>query len=120
MYGASRPAGRGKVDTLGAPGRSVGRHDSYVNVAEQFYNSIFDIHVKGVLYKARQSLPLLPEGASIILNSSNRLSIAFSFDVGALGSARSATVPPNRWSFNKVSGNLRMWWEVSCAMHLVE
>jgi hypothetical protein len=39
-------------------------------VAEQFYDSIFDIHGKGVLYTARQSFPLLPKGASIILNLS--------------------------------------------------
>jgi hypothetical protein len=70
VYGASRRAGRGKVDPLGAPGRSVRRHDAYVNVAEQFYDSIFDIHGKGVLYTARQSFPLLPKGASIILNLS--------------------------------------------------
>ena len=44
------------------------RHDVYV--AEQFYDSIFDIHVKGVLYTARQSRPLRPKGASIILNLS--------------------------------------------------
>lgn len=70
MYGASRRAGRGKVDALGALGRSVRRHDAYVNVAEEFYDSIFDIHVKGVLDAARRSLPPLPKGATIILNLS--------------------------------------------------
>ncbi len=39
-------------------------------ITEEFYNSIFDIKVKGLLFTVQKALPLLPDGASIILNSS--------------------------------------------------
>jgi len=39
-------------------------------ITEEFYNSIFDINVKGLLFTVQKALPLLPDGASIILNSS--------------------------------------------------
>ena len=34
------------------------------------YDSIFDINVKGLLFTVQKALPLLPDGASIILNAS--------------------------------------------------
>src|SRR5437762_13660179 len=34
------------------------------------YDSIFDINVKGLLFPVQKALPLLPDGASIILNAS--------------------------------------------------
>jgi NAD(P)-dependent dehydrogenase (short-subunit alcohol dehydrogenase family) len=34
------------------------------------YDEIFDINVKGLLFTVQKALPLLPEGASIILSSS--------------------------------------------------
>jgi NAD(P)-dependent dehydrogenase (short-subunit alcohol dehydrogenase family) len=39
-------------------------------ITEDFYDSIFNINVKGVLFTVQKALPLLPDGASIILNSS--------------------------------------------------
>jgi NAD(P)-dependent dehydrogenase (short-subunit alcohol dehydrogenase family) len=39
-------------------------------VTEELYDSIFDINVKGVLFTVQKALPLLPDGASIILNAS--------------------------------------------------
>jgi NAD(P)-dependent dehydrogenase (short-subunit alcohol dehydrogenase family) len=38
--------------------------------AEEFIDSIFDINVKGLLFTVQMALPLLPDGASIILNAS--------------------------------------------------
>jgi NAD(P)-dependent dehydrogenase (short-subunit alcohol dehydrogenase family) len=40
------------------------------NSAEEFYDSIFNINVKGLLFTVQKALPLLPDGASIILNAS--------------------------------------------------
>src|SRR5215471_12569591 len=39
-------------------------------ITEDFYDSIFNTNVKGVLFTVQKALPLLPDGASIVLNSS--------------------------------------------------
>jgi NAD(P)-dependent dehydrogenase (short-subunit alcohol dehydrogenase family) len=39
-------------------------------ITEELYDTIFDINVKGVLFTVQKALPLMPDGASIILNSS--------------------------------------------------
>ena len=39
-------------------------------ITEEDYDSSFNINVKGVLFTVQKALPLMPEGASIILNAS--------------------------------------------------
>src|SRR6478736_641219 len=39
-------------------------------ITEEHYDSIFNINVKGVLFTVQKALPLVPDGASIILNAS--------------------------------------------------
>jgi NAD(P)-dependent dehydrogenase (short-subunit alcohol dehydrogenase family) len=39
-------------------------------ITEEHYDSLFNIHVKGLLFTVQKALPLLPDGASIILNAS--------------------------------------------------
>ena len=39
-------------------------------ISEDFFDSIFDTNVKGVVFTVQKALPLLPDGASIILNAS--------------------------------------------------
>jgi NAD(P)-dependent dehydrogenase (short-subunit alcohol dehydrogenase family) len=39
-------------------------------ITEELYNTTFNINVKGVLFTVQKALPLMPDGASIILNSS--------------------------------------------------
>src|SRR3984893_12190063 len=39
-------------------------------ITEEHYDSVFNSNVKGVLFTVQKALPLLPEGASIILNAS--------------------------------------------------
>jgi NAD(P)-dependent dehydrogenase (short-subunit alcohol dehydrogenase family) len=39
-------------------------------ITEEHYHSLFDSNVKGVLFTVQTALPLLPDGASIILNAS--------------------------------------------------
>ena len=46
------------------------------SITEELYDSIFDINVKGVLFTVQKALPLLPDGASIILNASIAASTA--------------------------------------------
>jgi NAD(P)-dependent dehydrogenase (short-subunit alcohol dehydrogenase family) len=39
-------------------------------ITEEIYDSIFAINVRGLLFTVQKALPLLPDGASIILNAS--------------------------------------------------
>src|SRR5713226_7473539 len=39
-------------------------------ITEEHYDSTFNINVKGVLFTVQKALPVMPEGASIILNAS--------------------------------------------------
>ena len=39
-------------------------------ITEEHYDSIFNINVKGLLFTVQKALPLLPDGASIILSAS--------------------------------------------------
>ena len=39
-------------------------------ITEELYDSIFSINVKGLLFTVQKALPLLPDGASIVLNAS--------------------------------------------------
>ncbi|MBD2527730.1 SDR family oxidoreductase, partial [Nostoc sp. FACHB-133] len=50
-------AGGGQIAPLGA-------------ITEEHFNKTFNINVKGLLFTVQKALPLLPEGASIILNAS--------------------------------------------------
>jgi NAD(P)-dependent dehydrogenase (short-subunit alcohol dehydrogenase family) len=39
-------------------------------ITEELYNSIFDINVKGLLFTVQKALPLMPDGAAIVLCAS--------------------------------------------------
>ena len=39
-------------------------------ITEEFYDSIFDVNVKGLLFTVQKALPLMREGGSIIVNAS--------------------------------------------------
>src|SRR5712664_2107379 len=45
-------------------------------ITEEHYDALFDSNVKGLLFTAQKALPLLPDGASIILNASTAASKA--------------------------------------------
>src|SRR5438034_7037899 len=45
-------------------------------ITEEHYDALFDSNVKGVLFTVQKALPLLPDGASIILNASTAASKA--------------------------------------------
>src|SRR5947208_3583590 len=48
----------------------VARYAPFGTITEEHYDSIFNINVKGLLFTVQKALPLLPDGASIILNAS--------------------------------------------------
>jgi NAD(P)-dependent dehydrogenase (short-subunit alcohol dehydrogenase family) len=60
---------KGKLDVVFA-NAGVAKYAPLGKITEEFFDSIFDINVKGVLFTVQKTLPLLADGASIILNAS--------------------------------------------------
>jgi len=48
----------------------IAKYAPFGTITEEFYDSIFNINVKGLLFTMQKALPLLPDGGSIILNAS--------------------------------------------------
>jgi NAD(P)-dependent dehydrogenase (short-subunit alcohol dehydrogenase family) len=76
---------KGKLDIVFA-NAGIAKFATLGTITEEHYNPIFNINVKGLLFTVQKALPLLPDGASIILNAS----IAASKGLGA-NSVYSAT-----------------------------
>jgi NAD(P)-dependent dehydrogenase (short-subunit alcohol dehydrogenase family) len=60
---------KGKLDIVFA-NAGVARYAALGAITAEFFDSIFDANVKGVLFTVQKALPLLPAGASIVLNAS--------------------------------------------------
>jgi NAD(P)-dependent dehydrogenase (short-subunit alcohol dehydrogenase family) len=60
---------KGKLDIVFA-NAGIAKYAPFGTITEELYDSIFDINVKGLLFTVQKALPLLPDGASIILNAS--------------------------------------------------
>ena len=60
---------KGKLDIVFA-NAGVAKYAPFGKITEEHYDSIFNINVKGLLFTVQKALPLLPDGASIILNAS--------------------------------------------------
>jgi NAD(P)-dependent dehydrogenase (short-subunit alcohol dehydrogenase family) len=60
---------RGKLDIVFA-NAGVARYAALGTITEDLYDSLFNINVKGMLFTVQKALPLLSDGASIILNGS--------------------------------------------------
>ena len=60
---------KGRLDILFA-NAGIARYARLGEISEELYDSIFNINVKGVLFTVQKALPLMPDGASIILNAS--------------------------------------------------
>jgi NAD(P)-dependent dehydrogenase (short-subunit alcohol dehydrogenase family) len=60
---------KGRLDILFA-NAGVARYATLGKITEEFYDWIFDINVKGLLFTVQKALTLMPDGASIILNAS--------------------------------------------------
>jgi NAD(P)-dependent dehydrogenase (short-subunit alcohol dehydrogenase family) len=68
---------KGRLDTVFA-NAGVATYAAFGTITEEHYDSIFNINVKGLLFTVQKALPLLPDGASIILNASIVASKGFS------------------------------------------
>ena len=60
---------KGKLDIVFA-NAGVATYAPFGQITEEHYDSIFSINVKGLLFTVQKALPLMPDGASIILNAS--------------------------------------------------
>src|SRR5881396_2552843 len=60
---------KGRLDIVFA-NAGVAKYAPFGKITEEHYDSIFDINVKGLLFTVQKALPLMPDGASIILNAS--------------------------------------------------
>jgi NAD(P)-dependent dehydrogenase (short-subunit alcohol dehydrogenase family) len=60
---------KGQLDIVFA-NAGVATYTPFGTITEEHYDTLFTINVKGLLFTVQKALPLLPEGASIILNTS--------------------------------------------------
>ena len=60
---------KGKLDIVFA-NAGIAAKAALGAIDEQHFDSIFDTNVKGLLFTVQKALPLLPDGASVILNAS--------------------------------------------------
>jgi NAD(P)-dependent dehydrogenase (short-subunit alcohol dehydrogenase family) len=60
---------KGKLDIVFA-NAGIAKFAPLGTITEEFYDSIFNTNVKGILFTVQKALPLLPDGASIILSAS--------------------------------------------------
>ena len=67
---ATIAAGSGRLDAVVANAGSAEVVGGLADIAEEHYDSTFDTNVKGLVFTVQKALPLLPEGASIVLMSS--------------------------------------------------
>jgi NAD(P)-dependent dehydrogenase (short-subunit alcohol dehydrogenase family) len=74
---ATVKAKKGRIDILFA-NAGISSMAPLGEISEEDYDSIFDCDVKGVLFTVQKALPLMPDGASVILNASIVSSKGFS------------------------------------------
>jgi NAD(P)-dependent dehydrogenase (short-subunit alcohol dehydrogenase family) len=60
---------KGTLDIVFA-NAGVAKYAPFGQITEEHYDSIFNINVKGLLFTVQKALPLMPDGASIILSAS--------------------------------------------------
>ena len=60
---------KGRLDIVFA-NAGVAKYATMGEITEELYDSIFDTNVKGLLFTVQKAVPLMSDGASIILNAS--------------------------------------------------
>jgi NAD(P)-dependent dehydrogenase (short-subunit alcohol dehydrogenase family) len=60
---------KGKLDIVFA-NAGIAKYAPVGAITEELYESIFNINVKGLLFTVQKALPLMPDGAAIVLNAS--------------------------------------------------
>jgi NAD(P)-dependent dehydrogenase (short-subunit alcohol dehydrogenase family) len=60
---------KGKLDIVFA-NAGIAKYAPIGSITEDLYDAIFNVNVKGLLFTVQKALPLMPDGAAIILNAS--------------------------------------------------
>lgn len=60
---------KGRLDIVFA-NAGIAKFAPFGNIDEEHFDSIFGTNVKGLLFSVQKALPLMPDGASVILNAS--------------------------------------------------
>jgi NAD(P)-dependent dehydrogenase (short-subunit alcohol dehydrogenase family) len=60
---------KGRLDIVFA-NAGIAKYAALGDITEELYDAIFDINAKGMLFTVQKALPLLPDGAVVILTSS--------------------------------------------------
>src|SRR5260370_7625596 len=60
---------KGKLDIVFA-NAGIAKYAAFGTIDEEHFDSIFSANVKGLVFTVQKALPLLPDGASVILNAS--------------------------------------------------
>jgi NAD(P)-dependent dehydrogenase (short-subunit alcohol dehydrogenase family) len=60
---------KGKLDIVFA-NAGIAKYAPVGSITEELYDSIFNVNVKGLLFTVQKALPLMPDGAAIVLNAS--------------------------------------------------
>jgi NAD(P)-dependent dehydrogenase (short-subunit alcohol dehydrogenase family) len=61
---------RGRVDVIFA-NAGIGVPAPFEQVSEHFFDSVFDVNVRGIFFTVQKALPLMPNGSSILLCGSS-------------------------------------------------
>ena len=95
---------KGKLDIVFA---NAGAADFALlgKITEEHYDAIFNGNVKGVLFTVQKSLPLLPDGASIILNASIAGRTAFAPEWSVYNATKAAVRSFAREMDNRLEGS---------------
>ena len=60
---------KGRLDIVFA-NAGIAKYAAFGNITEELYDATFGVNVKGVLFTVQKALPLMPDGAAIVLNAS--------------------------------------------------
>jgi NAD(P)-dependent dehydrogenase (short-subunit alcohol dehydrogenase family) len=60
---------KGRLDVVFA-NAGMARYAALGDITEKLYDATFGVNVKGVLFTVQKALPLMPDGAAIVLNAS--------------------------------------------------
>src|ERR1700731_985496 len=98
---------KGKLDIVFA-NAGVAKYAPLGTITEELYDSIFNTNVKGLLFTVQNALPLLPDGASIILNAS--IVASKGFPANSVYSATKAAVRSfaRTWTMDLKSRHIRV------------
>ena len=107
LIGAVR-AKHGRIDVLFV-NAGIGRFTALEEVTEEIYDSIIDVNLKGAFFTIQKALPLLADGASIVLNTSIAAHIGRPLGTSVYSASKAALLSLARTLSNELVGrNIRV------------